>query len=96
MAGDATTPPWNGYRLTVTGPCGVVFERWGMPQDAAPGFAPNRACAIVFTSAACFTRLALVVEPLGAEPLKRLMVTTTARLFRRGDVNAVFAQPSVT
>jgi hypothetical protein len=74
MAGDATTPAWNGYRLTVTGPCGVVVERWGMPQDAAPGFAPNRACAIVFTSAACFTRLALVVGPLVAELLKHLIV----------------------
>jgi hypothetical protein len=26
MAGDATTPAWNGYRLTVACPCGVVFE----------------------------------------------------------------------
>jgi hypothetical protein len=35
MAGDATTPAWNGYRLTVDCPCGVVFERWVTPQDAA-------------------------------------------------------------
>ena len=25
----------NGYRLTVTCPCGVRFERWITPQDAA-------------------------------------------------------------
>ena len=35
MAGDATTPAWNGYRLTVDCPCGVVLERWITPQDAA-------------------------------------------------------------
>ena len=34
MAGDATTPAWNGYRLTVAYPCGVVFERWITPQGA--------------------------------------------------------------
>ena len=35
MAGDATTPARNGYRLTVACPCGIVFERWVTPQDAA-------------------------------------------------------------
>ena len=35
MTGDATEPAWNGYLLTVTWPCGVVFERWITPQDAA-------------------------------------------------------------
>jgi hypothetical protein len=25
----------NGYRLTVCCPCGVVFERWITPEDAA-------------------------------------------------------------
>jgi hypothetical protein len=35
MAGDATAPAWNGCRLTVDCPCGVVFERWVTPQDAA-------------------------------------------------------------
>jgi hypothetical protein len=34
MTGDATTPAWNGYLLTVTCPCGVVFERWVTPEDA--------------------------------------------------------------
>jgi hypothetical protein len=24
---DAAEPAWNGYRLTVSCPCGVVFER---------------------------------------------------------------------
>ena len=33
---DATEPAWNGYLLTVTCPCGVVFERWVMPVDAEP------------------------------------------------------------
>ena len=28
LTGDATAPAWNGYRLTVACPCGVVFERW--------------------------------------------------------------------
>jgi len=27
-------PTWNGYRLTVACPCGVVFERWVTPEDA--------------------------------------------------------------
>jgi len=34
MTGDATTPAWNGYRLTVTCSCGVVFERWVTPEEA--------------------------------------------------------------
>ena len=35
LTGDATEPAWNGYRLTVACPCGVVFERWVTPEDAA-------------------------------------------------------------
>ena len=35
LTGDATEPAWNGYLLTVLCPCGVVFERWVTPQDAA-------------------------------------------------------------
>jgi len=34
MTGDATEPAWNGYLLTVTCPCGVVFERWVTPEEA--------------------------------------------------------------
>ena len=34
MTGDATEPAWNGYRLTVSCTCGVVFERWVAPEDA--------------------------------------------------------------
>jgi len=34
MMGDATPPAWNGYQLTVTCSCGVVFERWVTPEDA--------------------------------------------------------------
>ena len=34
LTGDATEPAWNGYLLTVTCPCGVVFERWVTPADA--------------------------------------------------------------
>jgi hypothetical protein len=34
IIGDATPPAWKGYLLTVTCPCGVVFERWVMPEDA--------------------------------------------------------------
>jgi hypothetical protein len=34
ITGDATPPAWNGYLLTVTCPCGVVFERWVTPEDA--------------------------------------------------------------
>jgi hypothetical protein len=31
---DTTPPACNGYVLTVTCPCGVVFERWITPEDA--------------------------------------------------------------
>jgi hypothetical protein len=34
LTADATQPAWNGYMLTVTCPCGVVFERWITPEDA--------------------------------------------------------------
>ena len=33
MTGDATTPAWNGYLLTVMCPCGVVCKQWVTPQD---------------------------------------------------------------
>jgi hypothetical protein len=35
LTGDATEAGWNGYLLTVACPCGVVFDRWVTPQDAA-------------------------------------------------------------
>jgi hypothetical protein len=31
---DATQPARNGYLLTVTCPCGVVFLRWVTPEEA--------------------------------------------------------------
>ena len=34
LSADATEPAWNGYLLTVTCPCGVVFEQWVTPEDA--------------------------------------------------------------
>jgi hypothetical protein len=34
LIADATEPVWNGYLLTVTCPCGVVFERWVRSIDA--------------------------------------------------------------
>jgi hypothetical protein len=34
MTGDATEPAANGYQLTVTCTCGVVFERWVTPEEA--------------------------------------------------------------
>jgi len=34
MTGDATEPAWNGYLLTVAGPCGEAFERWVIPEQA--------------------------------------------------------------
>jgi len=34
ITSDATPPARNGYLLTVTCPCGVVFERWVTPADA--------------------------------------------------------------
>ena len=37
MTGDATEPAWNGYLLTVTCPCGVVFERWVSPRSPSKG-----------------------------------------------------------
>jgi len=33
MAGDATEPDSNGYRLTVACACGVVLERWVTPEN---------------------------------------------------------------
>jgi hypothetical protein len=35
MTADATAPAWNGYRLTVACSCGVTFDRWITPGDAA-------------------------------------------------------------
>jgi hypothetical protein len=35
LTADATEPAWNGYMLTVACPCGVVFERWITPDQAA-------------------------------------------------------------
>jgi hypothetical protein len=35
LTADATEPAWNGYLLTVVCSCGVVFERWITPEDAA-------------------------------------------------------------
>jgi hypothetical protein len=40
LTANATEPAWNGYLLTVACPCGVVFERWVMPEDAELDFAP--------------------------------------------------------
>lgn len=34
MTADTTEPAWNGYLLTVTCPCGVVFEQWVTPVGA--------------------------------------------------------------
>jgi hypothetical protein len=34
LTGDATEPAANGYMVTVTCSCGVVFLRWVTPEDA--------------------------------------------------------------
>lgn len=34
LTADATEPAWNGYLLTITCPCGAVFERSITPLDA--------------------------------------------------------------
>jgi hypothetical protein len=34
LTADGTPPAWSGYLLTVTCPCGVVFERWITQVDA--------------------------------------------------------------
>jgi hypothetical protein len=34
LTADASEPASNGYRLTVSCGCGVVFERWITPWDA--------------------------------------------------------------
>jgi hypothetical protein len=34
LTADATEPAWNGYLLTVTCPCGMVFRRWVTPEAA--------------------------------------------------------------
>jgi hypothetical protein len=35
LACDPTAPACNGYLLTVTCPCGVVFQRWVTPEEDA-------------------------------------------------------------
>jgi len=37
LTADATEPAWNGYLLTVTYPCGVVFGRWVTPRGCLFG-----------------------------------------------------------
>jgi len=34
LTADATEPAWNGYLLTVSCSCGVMFGRWVTPEDA--------------------------------------------------------------
>jgi hypothetical protein len=34
LTGDATEPRLNGYQVTITCPCGVVFIRWVSPSEA--------------------------------------------------------------
>jgi hypothetical protein len=36
LTGDATEPAWNGYLLTVSCSCGVVFGRWVTSWDVGP------------------------------------------------------------
>lgn len=33
LTGDVTAPAWNGYLVSVTCPCEVVFERWVTPLE---------------------------------------------------------------
>ena len=35
LVGEVTEPEATGYLVTVTCPCGVVFERWVTELDAA-------------------------------------------------------------
>ncbi len=35
LSGDASAPAMRGYLLIVTCTCGVVFERWATPAEAA-------------------------------------------------------------
>ncbi len=39
LTAAVSEPASNGYGVTVTCPCGVVFERWVLPQDAAEDLA---------------------------------------------------------
>ena len=39
LMGDAGEVTPNGYRLEVSCPCGVTFERWVTPQEAAEDLA---------------------------------------------------------
>ena len=39
LTGDAGEPTPNGYRLEVSCPCGVTFERWVTDLDAAEDLA---------------------------------------------------------
>ena len=39
LVGDAIEPLPNGYQLTITCPCDVMFVRWVTPEDAAIDFA---------------------------------------------------------
>ncbi len=41
-----TTPPTaKGYQVLVSCPCGVVFERWVLPQDAEDDLLRSRVSA---------------------------------------------------
>jgi hypothetical protein len=42
LTGGATSPTPQGYLVTVTCSCGVVFERWVAPIDAEIELALNR------------------------------------------------------
>ena len=39
LTGDAAEPTENGYLVTVTCPCGAVFQRWVTPDEATVNLA---------------------------------------------------------
>jgi hypothetical protein len=39
LTGDADEPTSHGYRLWITCSCGVTFERWITPREAAEDLA---------------------------------------------------------
>ena len=39
LTADADEPTPTGYRLRMSCPCGVTFERWVFPDDAAADLA---------------------------------------------------------
>src|SRR5437867_10847000 len=88
MTADATAPAWNGYMLTVTCSCGMVFERWITPDNAELDTGGSGASPTPWRTAVA-TREAFT----GGGAIARVGSGGSCRLARAG---AVFRQASAS